>query len=583
MCGIVGKINFDMNKVSKNNIEKMLNQIRHRGPDGSNIYLDNNFGMGHVLLKIQDLTNNSIQPYEFDNLVLSFNGEIYNYMEIKQELELEGYEFVTCGDTEVLIKCIHCYGLDKTLEKIEGCFAISLYDKESKKIFIVRDRFGIKPLHYYIDNKRMIFASEIKSILINDDIERKIDLETVAISFNCRLWMDPHKTLFKNIYTLKPGHYLKIENGNIEQIQYYKLEFKNEYTDSKELIQDFSKEFNSSIQKKLISKVPVAAFLSGGLDSSIVCKLLNDNIEEPLNTYTICYDYDNDLDLNYANDLKQKEGFKQHNILISEDMYSIENIDKVTYNVEEILIDKVYIPMYFNYKAAKDDGFTVVISGQGSDEVWLGYIFTWKIFNYINEKAQFDIILNNYYIDNMLFKDKITNKFKEETIKTMKNYIKNNLDLDLKDVWNSYSELSIRTILHDLLMQEDKIAMANSVESRVPFVDNHKIVELAYKASSHLKTLDGREKYIVRKFAENKITKAIIEREKYPFPEPPSIYNKKIEKLCKENWNEISNSKILSKIIDFKKYKKVEDFSSTEQWMLLAYWRFEKVFDLEEI
>lgn len=582
MCGIVGKINLNKEKIRKEEIEKMLKVLKHRGPDGSNIYINENIGLGHVLLKIQDLTNDSLQPFCFDNYTLVYNGEIYNYEELRDELAKKGYLFNTCGDTEVLIKYIHCYGIEKTLQRIEGCYAIALYDRTKRETYIVRDRFGIKPLHYYIDDKRVIFASEIKSILTNEDIERKIDLETVAISFNCKLWMDPRKTLFRNIFMLEPGHYLKINRDNdIQDIEYYKLTFSNKYQEPKELIEDFSKELTLSVNKKLISKVPIAAFLSGGLDSSIVCKLLNDKMKEPLNTYTIYYNNDNDLDLNYSIELGKKEKFNQHNVLISEDMYDLDNIDKVTYSVEEILIDKVYIPMYYNYKAAKNDGFTVVVSGQGSDEVWLGYIYVWRIFEYLEERGNEKTILKDYYLKNMLFRGKLNNNFEDLIKPTMEKYIKKNLNLNKNDILNSYGDLSVKTILHDLLMQEDKIAMAHSVESRVPFVDNHKLVELAYGASSKIKLFDGREKYIIRKFAEGKIIDSIIKREKYPFPEPPSIYNEKIEQLCIDNWEEIKKSKILSSIINFKKMSKVQDFTPIEQWLLLAYWRFEVVFKME--
>lgn len=581
MCGIVGKINLNKEKVKREEIERMLQILRHRGPDGSNVYLDRNIGLGHVLLKIQDLTNDSIQPFKFENYILVYNGEIYNYKDLREDLIKKGYLFKTDGDTEVLIKYIHCYGLDKTLKDIEGCYAFAIYDKLNELTYIVRDRFGIKPLHYYKDNNKFIFASEIKSILENKEVKRKFDLETVAISFNCKLWMDSKKTLFQNIYMLEPGHYLKIHDKDVEDVQYYKLEFSNEYKDEKDLIKDFSNELNKSIQKKLISKVPIAAFLSGGIDSSIVCKLLNDKMKEPLNTYTICYNNDNDLDLNYASQLSKSEGFNQHNILISEDMYNIENIDKVTQSVEEILIDKVYIPMYFNYKAAKDDGFTVVVTGQGSDEVWLGYIYTWRIFEYIGQKGNFDTLLKEYYLNNMLFNNKLNNNFKRIIEPTMRNYLNKNLRLNKKDLLNSYGDLSVRTILHDLLMQEDKIAMAHSIESRVPFVDSHKLVELAYKASSKIKIFDGREKYIVRKFSKGKIIDGIIEREKYPFPEPPSIYNEKVRKLCVEYWSEIKESKVLKLIIDFERMQDINDFTPTEQWLLLVYWRFEKVFKME--
>ena len=211
MCGIVGKMNFNKEKINKEEILKMLSVIKHRGPDGNDFFIKNNLGLGHALLKIQDLTDFSLQPYESENYVLTYNGEIYNFLELKKELIQKGINFYSSGDTEVLIKYIEYAGLEETLQKIEGCFAIALYDKRQENLYIVRDRFGIKPLYYYMNNNKIIFASEIKSILTDNSVKRKFDLETVAISINCRLWMDPVKTLFKDIYMLEPGTYLKID------------------------------------------------------------------------------------------------------------------------------------------------------------------------------------------------------------------------------------------------------------------------------------------------------------------------------------------------------------------------------------
>lgn len=577
MCGIAGIINKNKKRIKKKDIKIMLDKIKHRGPDGEDIFVKNNIGLGHVLLKIQDITSKSKQPYVYNDLVLTYNGEIYNFNELKEELAKKGYSFDTVGDTEVLIKMIDYYGLEKTLEKIEGCYAFCLYNIKTNEVYLVRDKLGIKPLYYYNDENRLIFCSEIKGILANN-VSRVFNLNQVLISLNCKLWLDPVQTFFKDIYSVKPGHYLKITNGFVEDIEYHRFKFTNKYNDSQTLIKDFEKEFYSSVKKKLISKVPVAAFLSGGLDSSIVCKLLNDYSKVPLSTYTICYDFDNDLDLNHANVLAKIEGFNNHNILIKEEMYNLDIMDKVTYGVEEILIDKVYIPMYFNYKAAKEDGYTVVISGQGSDEVWLGYIFTWKIYQYIKDKYNYNSLINDYYKKNMVFYGKINDDLDINGI--MKKYLDDNFEPN-KDEINSYGDLSLKTILHDLLAQEDKIAMMNSVESRVPFVDNSKIVDLAYNASSKLKLEDGREKYIVRMFSKNKIPNCIVEREKYPFPEPPNIYNKTITKICKKYWKEIINSKIINKLIKKEMLNTINNFTEIEQWWLLAYWRFEKVFEME--
>ena len=581
MCGISGIIYLKNEKVQEKEIDKMNKSIKHRGPDGDGIFINNNIGLGHVLLKIQDVTDKSKQPFMYKNWVLTYNGEIYNFKELRKKLEKENYKFSTSSDTEVLIKMIDFYGIDKTLKMIEGCFAFAIYNKKTEQTIIVRDRFGIKPLYYYKDNKRLIFSSEIKAILQCDNIKRIFNMEKVLVSINTKLWLDRESTLFKDINSVLPGTYFIIDKGKITKKEYYKLKFKNKYKEPSKLLEDFGKEFEKSVKKKLISQVPLAAFLSGGLDSSIVCKKLGDFSKEKLSTYTICYDFDNDIDKNHANILAEKEKYNKHNILITEDMYNLDVIDKVTYGVEEILIDKVYIPMYFNYKAAKDDGYTVVISGQGSDETWLGYIFTWPIFKYIGKKYNYKSLINDYYRGNMIFKDKLNIDMDEKVDTVMTKYLDDNLVQDKCDEINSYGEKTIKTILHDLLSQEDKIAMMVSVESRVPFVDDHKLVEIAYNASSKLKTYDGREKYVVRRYSSGKIDDRIVDRAKYPFPEPPRIYNEVITNICKDNWNKIKKSKIINKLIKKEKLQSIENFSELEQWWLLVYWRFETVFNME--
>lgn len=340
-----------------------------------NIWVYNNLGLGHRLLKIQDLSEKALQPYKYKNLIMSFNGEIYNYKELRKELGQQGIFFETIGDTEVLIKCFKHWGISKTLKKIEGCFAIALYNKDNEKLYLIRDRFGIKPLHYYKDKDCMLFGSEIKSILVDKKIRKQYNQENVLISLACKLWMHPKWTMFKNIYNIEPGCYLEVSKNAVRKRKYYNIDYHNCISDEKKIINMFDIEFKDSVEKKLISQVPIAAFLSGGIDSSLLCKVAQDKMKKQLNTYTICYEKDNDLDLNHAKELAEKENFKQHNILITDSYYTVENIDKVIYSVEEILIDKVYLPVYFNYKAAKDDGFTVVLNGQGSDEVWLRIYF----------------------------------------------------------------------------------------------------------------------------------------------------------------------------------------------------------------
>ena len=397
--------------------------------------------------------------------------------------------------------------------------------------------------------------------------------------------MHPEWTMFENVYNVKPGYYLEVNNSGIIEKKYYELKYNSTYNNVNEIISEFDNYFSDSINKKLISKVPVAAFLSGGIDSSLLCKVAQDNLTDRLNTYTICYEKDNDLDLKHAHELAEKENFIQHDILIPEKFYNIENIDKVTKTVEEVLIDKVYIPVYFNYKAAKDDGFTVVLNGQGSDETWLGYIFNYDVFKFINESDDKNRLINEYYMPNIIFKDKLKKDYLEKLRIVLDKYLNDTLEIyrnkEKDDKLNDYSIMAIRTILHDLLLQEDKLAMAHSVESRVPFVDSHKIVELAMKISGDIKIKDGREKYILRKYGEDKLPESIIQRKKYAFPEPPSVYNFELRQMCEESWEKIVSSKIISEIIDKKYLDSAKRFSDRELWWLLIYWRFENVFKME--
>lgn len=210
MCGIVGEYRFDKYNVKKEDVQRMLDTIIHRGPDYGKIYVNNYIGMGHRLLKIQDLSEDSTQPYKYNNYIMIYNGEIYNFQELRDNLKSVGYEFSTIGDTEVLIKCFDFYGVEKTLNIIEGCFAIALYDTKKDKLYLIRDRFGIKPLHYYMDEEKILFASEIKAIISNNTVTRKYDIENVLLSFACKLWMHPIKTMFKNIHNIFPGTYIEI-------------------------------------------------------------------------------------------------------------------------------------------------------------------------------------------------------------------------------------------------------------------------------------------------------------------------------------------------------------------------------------
>ncbi|MDY4420145.1 asparagine synthetase B family protein [Clostridium perfringens] len=274
MCGIAGIYRFDNKSVDNSLLKQMSDILSHRGPDNFGIYKKHNYGVIHRLLKIQDLSKNSNQPIESERYIMSYNGEIYNYLELKKNLQDEGMVFISDGDTEVLLACFEKYGIKKTLEFIDGCYAIALYDKKKDQLNLIRDRMGIKPLYYYKNNNKLVFGSEIKAILQDKEIEHYYNIDTVLLSFLCKLWMPQKETLFKDIFMIEPGSIMVIDKKEVKFIKYYEHKYNiKEYLDSEDEIEkQFGEIFKNSIRKKLISKVSVAAFLSGGIDSSLICK-----------------------------------------------------------------------------------------------------------------------------------------------------------------------------------------------------------------------------------------------------------------------------------------------------------------------
>lgn len=588
MCGIAGIYRFDNKSVDNSLLKQMSDILSHRGPDNFGIYKKHNYGVIHRLLKIQDLSKNSNQPIESERYIMSYNGEIYNYLELKKNLQDEGMVFISDGDTEVLLACFEKYGIKKTLEFIDGCYAIALYDKKKDQLNLIRDRMGIKPLYYYKNNNKLVFGSEIKAILQDKEIEHYYNIDTVLLSFLCKLWMPQKETLFKDIFMIEPGSIMVIDKKEVKFIKYYEHKYNiKEYLDSEDEIEkQFGEIFKNSIRKKLISKVSVAAFLSGGIDSSLICKEVVDYGKKNLNAYTVSYQYDENTDLKHAQILCEKEKIKHHNTQINPEDYSIDNIDKVLYSVEEFMTDKVYLSVYFNYKSAKEDGYTVILNGQGADETWLGYLNNWDIYkignNELNDaELQRNLILE-YYMPKMIFGEKLKIKYRLMAEKALKRY----LDVHFfhhrsDDLLNDYQIMSFKTILHDLLMQEDKLAMAHSIESRVPFVDEKDLVNLSYKISGKYKIKDGREKYILRKYGKGLLPDSIVERNKLPFQEPPRKYNENLDRLIYENQEKIQKCKLLNKIIDKKYLKNLNNFEAVEKWWILMCYRFEDVFNME--
>lgn len=580
MCGISGIYKFDNSRVSKKILLDMTESLIHRGPDGGKVWLKNGVGLGHRLLKIQDLSDNSMQPMKYKDWVITYNGEVYNFIELRTELNGRGYKFNTSSDTEVILKSFDCWGI-KCLKKFIGFFAFVIYNKKSNDLYLIRDRFGIKPLYYIKIDNELLFASEIKSILKNPNLKLKFNYDALAIAMACNLWMSPNLSYFKNINLLDAGTYLKCNRDGIKKFKYYSIKNRIVKRTKEEVVSKFRFLINESVKRNLMSKVRISAFLSGGLDSSLICKMAQNNLQEKLSTYTVYYS-DNSEDYLYVKKLSQKEGFDDRYVYISPMDYSIQNIDKVIFYMEEIPVDKVYVPIFLNYKSVRKDNFKIVLNGQGADEPWMGYLFTWDIFNRIGKEFSLDFLVNSFYLgEKMIFHGKLKNTFLKVAEKSLKKHLIKHLFKPMsEDRINSCSIFAIKTIMHNLLLQEDKLGMANSIESRVPFVNDHSIIELSLETLGTMKIKDGKEKFIVRMAAANTLPDYIINRPKTPFPEPTGdAYTLQVYNICCNNWSLINQSKILRRIIKKEYLTESNNFSSKELWWILNIWRFEEVFN----
>lgn len=544
MCGIAG-FNWEDQKLI-NNLNKLL---KHRGPDSSGIYIDKNISLGHTRLSILDLSKKGNQPMlnQEKNLIITYNGEIFNFIEIKKELENKGYKFKSNTDTEVLLLGYQEYGIN-ILNKLDGQFAFCIYDKDKEKLFLARDRIGINPLYYYWDNQKFIFGSELK-VILKSGVPLKIN--DFAKSYFLVYGHTPRKqSMIDNAYKLEPGHYLifDLNENKIEKIKkYWQIKFTDEIIDEKEAIKKIRFLIEDSVKKRLIADVPVGAYLSGGLDSSIVVAYATKH-KKKINTFTIKFDYAEYDETKYSKIIAKKFNTKHHiKIFTSQTIKKL--IPELTKTYCEPFGDPSMIPTYLVAKTAKEH-VTVSLSGDGGDELFGGYdsykhhkilrfgkiipkllhriihriIKKMKIHSYI--KAFFEINTlpqEKQYAKIMTFMnlEEIKKITKMQPNQILKEYQNNNK-------LNNWLNTSLYVDLHnylpeDILTKVDRASLGNSLESRPPLLD-HKLIELACKMHPQLK-LKGKEgKYILKKAMEGILPKEIIYRKKKGFGVPLKHY-----------------------------------------------------------
>ena len=576
MCGILGHISLKENSsVDRSRFKVALDLQEHRGPDDSDIYEEPTFIYGHRRLSIIDLDSHARQPMisKCGNYILIFNGEIYNYQEIRDELRLKGYQFHTSSDTEVLLNAYIEYGIE-SIQRFIGMFAFVLYDRPQKAHYIVRDRLGIKPLFFTFDDDKLIVSSEIKSILSLDGKERELDHKAVSSYLSFR-YPILDNTFFEGIRSLAPAHYLKLIDGTFEKIEYWNMteKFKEQQTDKGEryYISRLQELLESAVTYRMRSDVPLGAFLSGGVDSSIITALMAKNSTEAVKTFTIGFDEAGFNEFRYADIIAKKYHTEHHEIILSGEDY-IKTMETLIGYKDAPLSVPNEVPLYLMSKALKEH-ITVVLSGEGADEIFGGY---GRIFRSpydlkrIQEIELLDLsqeqkrdfskaFFKKYLIDTFddeidhfmniysytSFKDKETllndrldlQKIETELIDKFMNYFD-----ELKDesYYNKMMYAFEKVHVVGLLHRVDTTTMAASVEARVPFVD-HRLVEFAFslplkyklrwsneQAKEDSKALMSDEisevydtpKYILKKAYEGILPNEVLYRKKMGFPVP---------------------------------------------------------------
>lgn len=532
MCGIIGT-NF-LNE----RFDKSLELLHHRGPDFQNSIKIGNKQFGHTRLAIIDLDEEANQPMIFDDILLVFNGEIYNYKEL---IHVEHLECKTKSDSEVLIRLYQKYGFD-FLNKLNGMFSFCIYDMKKNLYFCARDRYGKKPFFYYFKDNKFIFSSSIKSIL--NLLDYKPNLNKVALSKYMQYFVSfGEDTFYQDIYKLEASTYLIYEPNKSRELQkkkYYKINTYKAIKDEKQALNDIEELLFKSIEYRLNSDVEVASLLSGGIDSSLISALYTKISGKKINTFSIGYDeYKNYCELDYAQITAKHINSNHHPVEINQKEY-IKHFEQTLDMLEEPHGDSAAIPLNILTKQINKTGIKTVLSGEGSDEIFLGYDNYAKFLKYYefekslsNEQNLFlnDIIgalQNNTkeseYLRRIVKKQNLYNSFGEiytdiqrkRLFKKVPTFKSETAKQDPVD-WMSYIDLKI-WLGESLLSKVDRISMGNSLEVRTPFLDFN-LVNYMFSVESHIKVGDT-NKYLLKKIASKYIPNEIINRTKKGFNSP---------------------------------------------------------------
>lgn len=582
MCGIVGIINRNHNRVDSVVLDKMSEKISRRGPDSNGTYFndDRTVAFAHRRLSLVDLSNNGAQPMEKHGRVIVFNGEIYNFRDVRKTLESFGYIFRSTSDTEVILSAFDKWGI-KCLDKFNGAFAFIIYDKNNNNIFAVRDRLGEKPLYYTQVDGTILIASEVKSISQYPGVVLSPNLRRIKMDLIFNFWADKEESYFENIFSVQPGYFLKISDGSIEKTRYWDLVVPKNLMKKDEVkqsdvdgyIEDIHELLEDSTKMRIDADVKIGSMLSGGIDSSLITTIAAKYSTSPIECFTLFHENSNDEDFICAQLLANNvQNIIDYPVPIKKEAFSIEQIDYTIYQMEEVLLDKIYVYVNNNYKMAKKHGLKAVINGQGSDEITLGYYKYYPLLQSDFSLFEKDNFVN-YWTDQFFLKDYVSKSDTKSLV--IQNLEKVYYPYLSEDLLNSVCAFGIKTHLLDLLAQEDKLSMSEGIECRTVFTD-YRFAEKFMEIPSIVKILDGREKYLIRELAKKILPERIVNREKLGFPDFDDQSKQVVAEII--NDPEFKNSKILNAIVSKEMFSNIDKLPEGKRWKLANIFRFEKVF-----
>ncbi|MCF8009193.1 MAG: asparagine synthase (glutamine-hydrolyzing) [Halanaerobiales bacterium] len=607
MCGLTGIISFDK-QINENALVSMTRTITHRGPDAEGFWVSNNYkiGFGHRRLSIIDISETANQPMvdRYKRAVIAFNGEIYNYKDLFKELKHKyNVNFQTDhSDTEVLLQGYLTWGLEKLLKKLNGMFAFVIYDINLQKVFLVRDRIGIKPLYYSESKNGFIFSSEIKAILKHPCITANLDIENFYHHLTFRSLPAP-KTLFKKISKLRPAEFIEVNLKRkkiIKNKYWHPLMSHYSFNSIKDAKEELNRLIHSSMDYRMHADVPVGIFLSGGIDSAYLLKLAKERVID-LNSYTVNYpEYEKYNENIIAKQLAEESNACYNEVPLTDELY-FNALLNVSYFQDEPIAAPVCTSVYFLSKKARETAVPVVVGGEGSDEIFFGYEkwIKYRNLQYVCDKLPniFNNVIGktlNCFIKNSFspYKEisaRIKNNlpifwsgamdFGEAGKKSiLSNYILNKVNNNSYETiiaplykeflnyrnytdisgWMNYTDIMFR-LPELMLMRLDKMGMAFSIEGRVPYLD-HRIIELVMSLPSEWRLNRGKEtKAILKATMTDKLSKEFIYKKKRGFQAPVKEWkNNKIGQKLKSllisfaNKTEIFNIKALEELLNQK-------------------------------